>query len=379
MKNNQINCKQDGFTMVEVLVAMTLGIIVLGATIGMQITHQSSFKITDNKLFMQTNARFAFEFISNSMRELGAAGCRTVGSYQNIGGAEGDTMKTKYHIGLISEIIPFADFRAENEILGYENTATNAWTPSVPADFTFISKIIDGSDAITLRGALGPTYRVDSSDLSTGSIQLNLANISRISLKPKQYAVLSQCDRAEVFKVTGTDAQVAAGLLSHTSGTLGDDNRFDNFGSDGNGFNYDSRSVAEVRRVAVVSYYIANNDNNVPTLYRDIDNISDPLVEGVEKMQIEYGVDNNSATYHVPDVYHNADWVSANGQWANVVSVRVSFIMRSKRAVYDEAGTNTYKLPGASVYSYTPNDNFARLVYTSTINLRNRTLNNRTN
>ena len=105
----------------------------------------------------------------------------------------------------------------------------------------------------------------------------------------------------------------------------------------------------------------------------------------VQRMQIEYGVNSDKSaadaggTVNVPDEYHDAVWVEASaGGWANVVTVRLSFIMRSKEEVFETDVTKTYNLPGTTVYSYTPTDKYARLIYTATVNLRNRTLGKRT-
>lgn len=369
---------QNGFTMLEVLVAMTLGLVVLGSAIGMQVSHRKGFKITESKLNMQTNARFAFEFMGSSLRELGAIGCRTVENYYD---SESEDQSSNYEIGFVNDDIAYADFRLGNELVGYDNLeGSTTWQPIVPVAFDYSADLIDGSDAITIRGAIGPTYAVDveNGDYSSTGVQLNMANVSNVQLGPEQYAVMSQCDKAEVFQITSTQAQVDAGTIVHGVSGLAVSNEAAFFSKD-----FDERSIAELRRVAVTSYYIANNDNGIPTLYRDRDNTSDPLVEGVERMQIEYGVnsDRNSegGTVNVPDEYHNAVWVDASaGGWANVMAVRLSFIMRSKEEVFKTDVTKTYRLPGTTVYSYTPTDKYARLIYTATVNLRNRTLGKRT-
>ena len=379
MKKKLTLKNQNGFTMLEVLVAMTLGLVVLGSAIGMQVSHSKSFKVTESKLNMQTNARFAFEFMGSSLRELGAIGCRTVENYGD--GATASDISA-YTIAFSNSGIAYADFNPGLELVGYDNVeGSTLWQPVVPGDFDFSADLIDGSDAITIRGAIGETYPVDieNGEWSTSGIQLNMTNISKIQLEPLQYAVMSQCDKAEVFQITGTKAQVNAGTITHGVSGLAVSNGSAFFEKEF----ADGRSIAELRRVAVTSYYVANNDNGIPTLYRDRDNTSDPLVEGVERMQVEYGVNSDkssaSGTINVPDEYHDAVWVDASaGGWANVIAVRLSFIMRSKEEVFETDVTKTYRLPGTTVYSYTPTDKYARLIYTATVNLRNRTLGKRT-
>ena len=367
--NSSCGLKQRGYTMLEVLVAMTLGLVVLGSAIGMQISHREAYALTESKLAMQTNAKFAHEFIASSLRELGAVGCRTVEGYY--AGSQ-EISSSNYTIAFNNPDIAFANFKINEELLGYENAeGSGSWSPTIPAAFTFAGDMLDGSDAITIRGAIGPNYRVDKNDIATdkGSVQLDLSNITNVQLKPNHYAVLSQCDVAEVFKITGTEAQTNAGLIVHGAGAQGDDNALPAFEKD-----FTDTSSAELRRVAVTTYYIADNDNGIPTLYRDIDNVSDPLVEGVERMQIEYGVNTDTTSVNVPDEYHDAQWVNNQNAWGDVVSVRLGFVMRSRNPLYEQNMSKTYSLPGAVTHDYATNDRFVRIVYTATVNLRNRTL-----
>jgi len=370
MQNSSRSLKQQGYTLLEVLVAMTIGLVVLGSAITMQISHRQAYALTESKLSMQTNAKFAHEFIAASLREMGAVGCRSAGGYT----LEGD-QESNYEIAFNNPDIAFANFKIDEELLGYENAeGSSIWSPTVSSDFLFGADMLDGSDAITIRGAIGPTYRVDYNDIATNreSVQLNMSNVSNVQLEPNNYAVLSQCDRAEVFKVTGTEEQVSAGTIYHGDGMLGDDNALAGFSGD---IDFTDRSMAELRRVAVTTYYIAENENGVPTLFRDVDNVSDPMVEGVERMQIEYGINTDTNTVNVPDEYHDAQWVDNQDAWGDVVSVRLSFIMRSRNELYEQDMQKTYSLPGAVAnYDYAVNDKYARMVYTATVNLRNRSL-----
>ncbi len=370
LHNSPHGFKQQGYTLLEVLVAMTLGLVVLGSAITMQISHREAYALTESKLSMQTNAKFAHEFIAASLREMGAVGCRTVKNYY--AGSDQNDDSGNYIIAFNNPDIAFANFKINEELLGYENAeGSGSWSPGVSSDFSFGADMLDGSDAITVRGAIGPTYRVEPDDIAADSVQLNLSNVSNVQLRPNQYAVLSRCDVAEVFHITGTEAQINAGSIFHGAGALGDDNEFPTFKQD---FANAIESTAELRRVAVTTYYIAENENGIPTLFRDVDNVSDPMVEGVERMQIEYGINTDTATMNVPDEYHDAQWVNNQNVWGDVVSVRLSFIMRSRNELYEQNLAKTYSLPGVVTYDYAVNDKYARMVYTATVNLRNRSL-----
>ena len=185
--------KQSGLTILELLVAMTLGAIVLGAAVSMQVTHRKGFKATDNKMLMQSNARFAFEFISNSLRELGAMGCKTVDGYTssnvkmnpNDAGYKASMYKTSpsYHIALNSIIAPEADFRAGMELQGFDYDSAGTWLPGNPSNI-LVSSPLDGSDILIVRGGVGPTYIFDTAgELTDTTITLDTTGTTSIALK----------------------------------------------------------------------------------------------------------------------------------------------------------------------------------------------------
>ncbi|NOU43674.1 MAG: hypothetical protein HOO87_08990 [Methyloglobulus sp.] len=103
------------------------------------------------------------------------------------------------------------------------------------------------------------------------------------------------------------------------------------------------------------------------------------LVEGVENLQIVYGVDTNSD--FVPDYYSPAFATVADAKWAQVVSVRVSLLLRtlddniaSEPLPYTfngVTGTDTYD-PITGLVNNPATDRRIRRVFTTTIALRNR-------
>ncbi len=106
---------------------------------------------------------------------------------------------------------------------------------------------------------------------------------------------------------------------------------------------------------------------------------STPLAEGVENMQIVYGVDTNSD--FVPDYYTPAFATVADAKWAQVVSVRISLLLRTiEDNIASESlpytfngitGTDTYD-PITGLVNNPATDRRIRRVFTTTIALRNR-------
>ena len=373
------NLSAAGYTLIELMLALAIGVIALSATLGMYTNYKNGIRATENTLTMQTNARFAFNFIADTLRNVGTLGCRS-----NKIVAKEDPTNERF-IGLADKNIPYADFHYGRDIEGYEAVG-GSWNP-LPV-LGYASVMSPDSDAIKIAGAVGDVYITQGSKIlaTDTQVQLNMAGVKRVDLVSNGYAVISNCESAHIFKVTSSDADIQSGRIGHAAGT-GDGNLMGSFEKDALG-TIDGFSSAldtnigsgyvEVRRMATTSYYVADNASGIPTLYRDVDNVSTELVTGVEQMQIEYGLNTDTTTRNIANLYLNADQIAAGVDpisWANVVSVRISFTMRSYDPVYNVALSNKkYTLPLAdgSTNDVVSNDRYARYKYTSTVTLRNR-------
>lgn len=102
-----------------------------------------------------------------------------------------------------------------------------------------------------------------------------------------------------------------------------------------------------------------------------VDTTGAVLVEDVEKLQITYGVDSDGdtyANYYVPGTTGVGSNFPALSDWAKVVSVRVSLLLRSDDNITAEPVSYNYN----GEESYPPTDRRLRKVFTSTFVLRNR-------
>jgi type IV pilus assembly protein PilW len=101
---------------------------------------------------------------------------------------------------------------------------------------------------------------------------------------------------------------------------------------------------SRIMRTSGNIYFIRNNPNNVPSLYRlhGNDASAEEMVEGVEDMQITFGEDTSQASVATcpedgcsADTYVDADAVT---NWNRVVSVRLTFSMVTAEANVAEGG-----------------------------------------
>ncbi|MBA3776733.1 MAG: PilW family protein [Betaproteobacteria bacterium] len=144
--------------------------------------------------------------------------------------------------------------------------------------------------------------------------------------------------------------------------------------------NLDCATVADVRQLLVRTYFVANcNDcgvDSIPTLKRAElvggEIVVTPLVEGVEDIQIEYGFDADGDGN--PDRYldfPDAAIAPAYGDWSNVMAARLFVLLRStdRQPGYLDA-TKRFNL-GEAGYTPVANDGFRRLLLSSVVRINN--------
>lgn len=66
---------QVGFSLIELMIAMVLGLLVLGAAIGVFQSNQRTFNANEGQNRIQEGARVAFELISRDLRAAGGTAC----------------------------------------------------------------------------------------------------------------------------------------------------------------------------------------------------------------------------------------------------------------------------------------------------------------
>ena len=180
--------------------------------------------------------------------------------------------------------------------------------------------------------------------------------------------MVSNCRGADIFQVTNTtnSTKASQNAVVHNTGT----------GSPGN-YNPDSckgggnahclsqtyGSDAALFELQAVTYTIAAGASGEPALWRSENGTDVELVEGVEEMQVLYGIDDDNDNY--ANQYVASDAVA---DMNDVIAVRFMLLVRSEDAFVAEV-PQTYNFNGNTV---TPADRRLRQVFTTTIGLRNR-------
>ncbi len=335
-----------GFSLVELLVALVLGLFVVAGVIQVYVSNKQAYRVNDAMERIQENARFAMHFLTRDIRMAGYRGCA---------GREAIVKNT---------LNPSSDYRFNFDIPieGHEASGSG-WAPSI--DTSIITSPASDHDILVLRGSFGggvkvtgqPSSATDCTNAHSYTADLKISDASLFD--KKDIVMATNCSRAAIFQITNINS--GENVVHNTGGSVSPGNSTKDLGAcfAGNG---------ELVGMETRIYYIRDNAIGEPSLYR-IRGAHTPeeLVEGVEDMQILYGVDTDGDLS--ANKYDTADHVSSAGEWNDVVSVRVQLLLRSLvDNVVDAPRSFTFN--GETV---TPTDKRIRRVFTSTASLRNRT------
>lgn len=138
--------------------------------------------------------------------------------------------------------------------------------------------------------------------------------------------MISDCSKGRIFQLTNLTTAGNDVSLNHSkSGIYSPGNAISDW--DPNNQSELFNPGAEVIKYQSYLYYLANNENGLPTLYRKMGaEAAIPLIEGVFGMQVRYGVDSDQDKQ--VDAYQTASTIA---DWDSVVSVKVDLLLCSSQ------------------------------------------------
>ncbi len=380
----------QGMTLVELMVALVLGLMLTGIVVTMYLGFIQSSRTANQIARIQENTRFANSFLQKDLREAGYAGCN---------------QDTKFKIYLDQNAAGYSDelFNIGFALAGWEYTGSgpDATNPVVLTDSVGIASdwtLIDASgitvnmnDAILALGPLAGSdvivaksmQELDTIVDTVGAIESDSIDahdpdiITQHDIPKGQVVIVGDCNEADVFQNVNIRN---ADHLSRGQGTgvlvPGNDltsEPWSNFwGPEHNLYGLQSWA-----------YYVALGVGGIPSLFRvdiscglspdgECSTIGSELVEGVENMQVMYGVDTDGDL--VANQYVTAAGITptAGGEsgFNDVVSVRISLLMRSLDNGQDIIDTEIYNL-GDGIPINPIDSRLIRITTNATIHLRN--------
>jgi type IV pilus assembly protein PilW len=386
-----------GVTLIEMMVSMTIGLIIVAAVGYVYLASTANFRGQDALSRMQENARAVFEVMTRDIRMAGFTGCSSGDSYNvlvNANEAYGNA-NFRWYKNMVSPLIA----KPALPLMGYEKPDGGTWG-AFPAGVTGVEgkvKAYSGDVLSVLHADNTREFIVKKHEPSLAPPRITLT--ANHDIKQNEFLVIADadCSKVAVFQNTKscTINPVTNGcdhaIIEHDAAAPCTSGNFrKKFGSttaaagscpDGDaaaviGFNPNSR----VYRITNSTFYIRNNPEGEPALFRQtveqdngLDNPTNALelVEGVEKMELQYGIDTNADG--AVDKYVDADdaGLASAEDWRNkVLAVRISLLLVSSVDEKDiTAEKQTYRFKGQTIVA---TDRKLRKAFTTTIAIKNR-------
>jgi type IV pilus assembly protein PilW len=364
---------EAGVTLIELMVALTLGLILIGGAIQVFVSNRAAYAFNEGFSRLQENGRFALDTINYHARLAGYLGCRSgVPIFNNLDDDPTNTVPFNLAEGVFGYeadgTLPDETFAAGATNPANSDTETN-WDPALPAGSDLDGSVIPGSDVLLVRHVSTASYALLSPFSSATLVSVtDPAGAFQVG----DIAVASDCQKVSIFQVTAI-ANVAGGVtLAHTAtGTPGNAAATASWDTD-----QQYAAGAQVGRGETWAFYVGATDAGPPALFQRrlvIDpatttasfDEAEELVEAVETMQVRYGVDANldgAIEQYVP--------ASAGLDWATVAAVRVAIVTRSPEEYGTEFDGSEYIVDDVT---FNPvDDRRVRQVFVTTIAIRNR-------
>jgi type IV pilus assembly protein PilW len=345
-----------GFSLVELMVAMSVSLLLLAGVVAIFSSSRVAYESTDQRSRVQETGRFALDQLSRHIRSAGFSGC----SRQPTAVASALNADT-------NAALEYA-FMDSPPVLGYDASGSGTWSPALHPRIQALTPA-ENSDVLLVRGArLDVVPMQVSQDMvgedgvtldATGALVVKSAG-SINGIQPGAGSVLMaySCEAVSFFYANAS----ANSLIRPVSAGIP--------GNATNSTSYPFLKAAEVVPVETVIYYVHQASAPAPagmnSLWRKVGAANpEELVQGVEQMQIQYGVDIQGD--RVVDEYRSAATV---GNWDRVVSVRIAMLVSSVQEYGNDRDERTYRLLDTEVPP--PRDRRLRDVFTTTVGIRNR-------
>lgn len=331
-----------GFSLTEIMVALVISSILMYGVVSIMVGSKRTYALQNELAKLQDNARFIMEDMTFNLRMAGFRGC--AGMNEKISAIFGNK-------NLI---------RGENNLI-IEDLSGNK-----------VSETFPKTDSLEVRFLGSPLEWYDHEQYSPLELKpTDKAYLSASSLMPKvgSTVLVGDCEKMERATVTenskeGANGEAPTGTryikLQSLSSTF--KRPIDIFPVPAGGI---SGVLYEVRADPVLGFALYRNDPDQPKY-------EEPFVEGVENLQVRYGLERAGGITYSDTSPKLTD---------NVKSVKITLLMRTPQRRFDIKDTTEKEFYLDSALVYKPADNLAfekgyrHRLFTSVISVRNANFN----
>lgn len=341
----EIRKRQSGLSIVELMVAMVVGLLLLGGVSSIYFGSNQTHRSTENLARLQENARFAMDFLATDIRQAA-----------NKGNCSRDA-ELKSHLNLSASDSQYKLYDLTTGIRGWDGTNSEI----------SLEKQRPNTDSVLLTHGTLHTGVTASGNTQANSNSIGLTGPSGV--KAGQIVVVSDGTACDMFQNTNNESanSIARGATGNNPGNKVPGN---------SPFSKAYSQTMEINSVRSAVYYIGDADDGPELRRKRYDTTAqgevESLVSGIQDMQLCYGVDSDDSGD--ANSFVSASSVGSSN-WHKVVAVRVSLLAVSQASNLNSPASELGLLdcdgsiitPKISI----PAGSLGR-VYSATIAIRNR-------
>ena len=307
-----------GFTLIELMVAMLLGLIVIAGVVSVFLANQRSYRTNQALGDVQDGSRIAFEMMARDIRDAGLTGCSSNGGRvaNVLNNAPGGSATAQW----------WADWN--NVVRGYDGVTGDPATGT--AFGTAETQRVSNTHSLMLLGgeASGVSVKVNAEPAATFTL-----NEASSTLQKGDVIIVCDPDHATLVQITN----YAGGTITHAaSGSPGNCTTDLNYPTVcSSSSSYVFATNAQITKLEAIDWYIGINPIGGRSLYRkELDTVAGVPTQTAQEMVRD--VTDMSILYHQSG---GAAFVAAGsvGNWALVDAVQVTLSLES---VDKRAGTD---------------------------------------
>jgi type IV pilus assembly protein PilW len=350
-KPGRLLSRQRGLTLVELMVALVMGLVLLGGVVTVFVANKETYQVQDALARVQENGRFALSLLTRELRTSAHIGC----SSRKPVAAPRNTVAGSAYPATSS----FADFTRRIDAFD----GVSAWPTALSSNQTVPSGLVGGTDLLVVRVVDGNEARAANHSSPTADVEVRGIGTD---FQSGDILLVSDCEAAAVFQLVGAPSTSGTTTTLPTGGVdLGKQ-----FPS--------AATAAEVQKIRSTAYYIAPSSfGGEPALWRwNGIGLAQEVVAGIDNLQVRFGLSVGAplADGSMPVTqYATVNEVETGNLWGNVVSVQVSLLVRSE-STNISSGPQSFDVNfdgDTADAGESFNDGRLRQLFTATVSLRN--------
>jgi type IV pilus assembly protein PilW len=313
--------RMQGFTLVELMVAMVLGLVVIGGVVSVFLTNQQVYRANKALSDVQDSSRIAFELMARDARTVGLTGCGNSSRIGNV--VNNNTTATNWYVNWTYPVQGYTASQTD-PVAGAGRTAN--------------------TESLVLLGAEGTGVSVQTDTESSATITINEASTNLVT---GDFVMICDPDHAVIAQLSSVSGTTLKHAKAGTPGNCTLDLSYPTVCASSSSYTFSANAL--IARLTAVDWYVASNSAGGTSLFRK------SLGPGgaVTVNEMVRDVTGMTLAYHQSG---NASFVTADKvtNWPLVDALQVTLTTIS---VDRRAGTNTAPISRT---------------FTSTTTLRNR-------